>query len=830
MKRAWRALPGLRSGRTPPTAPPRRPDEETISLPVANAGDAAEPATGGAVRRGARLGRYLVLGAIGTGGSANVYAAYDPQLDRKVALKVLRGGGSRSRLLAEAQAAARLSHPNVVSVHDVGVVGGHLFVAMELVEGVTLDEWLLDGPRSWREVVRVLLAAGQGLAAAHAAGLVHGDFKPANVMVADDGRVLVLDFGLARRMGVRRVRRAVDPSGGGDGRLARDPFRGTPGYVAPEVAAGFAADLRADQYGFCATLHRALYGVPPGASAAVGGGRPREADRRRLPGQLRRVVARGLDAAPQRRHATLDHLLRDLSKAVAARRRLAIRIAVPAAATVALAVVLHGGAAAEVCGGGELRLAGAWDDSQRLAVRRAFARTGHRGADEAWRRTRLHLDDYAGRWSTLHREFCEATRLRREQSERVLDLQMACLDARREELATVARVLRQADGELVERSVAIAEALSSLERCANRASIQAEPAAPRDPAAAAIVARLDARLAEAKVLEAAGRYSQAADLSRAVVARARQIQHAPTEAEALLRLAMAEGRIGLFPEMRRDLVAAAAVAAAADHHRAVGMAYTFLIIAAVNAGDAAEAHAWAELSGAALGRFPDRDGLAAHRELFLGELAHLEERYADAIEHHESYLRLGTCFGATGRAYAHLHLARQHGALGALADAERHLVSARDLFLESVGAGHRAVAQTATEMGKVLAARGEHANAAAHYDEALEILERAGEADDFDSAVALEGLGGSLLALGQHERAVAVLLRARAARLSRPARPGDLGEARFLLARALWRSGDRAGARDEARAARGLLAAVDPAPEERLREVDEWLAARGGAR
>src|SRR5579862_6912981 len=155
--------------------------------------------------KGATIGRYVVLGLLGRGGMGEVYAAYDPELDRKIAVKLLRArGGSgeatadgKTRLLREAQAIARLSHPNVVVVYDVGTFGESVFIAMEFVEGRTLAGWMHASPRSHREIMQVFLAAGRGLAAAHAAGLVHRDFKPDNVMVTNDGQVRVMDFGLA---------------------------------------------------------------------------------------------------------------------------------------------------------------------------------------------------------------------------------------------------------------------------------------------------------------------------------------------------------------------------------------------------------------------------------------------------------------------------------------------------------------------------------------------------------------------------------------------------------------------------------------------------------
>src|SRR5499427_6407006 len=157
----------------------------------------------GQLAPGSRVDRYQILGAVGRGGMGEVYAAYHPDLDRRIALKVVHeaGGDSavrRARLLREARAIARLSHPNVVSVYDAGTVDDRVYIAMEFVEGETIHEWLRSGPRSWREILDVFLGAARGLAAAHAAGVIHRDFKPQNVMIGRDRSVRVMDFGLAR--------------------------------------------------------------------------------------------------------------------------------------------------------------------------------------------------------------------------------------------------------------------------------------------------------------------------------------------------------------------------------------------------------------------------------------------------------------------------------------------------------------------------------------------------------------------------------------------------------------------------------------------------------
>ncbi|WP_434387001.1 serine/threonine-protein kinase [Melittangium boletus] len=227
-----------------------------------------------------QVGRFIPLKVLGQGGMGVVYAAYDPDLDRKVALKLLlvKDGDTdvqlgRARLLREAQAMARVSHPHVIPVFEVGTWAGQVFVAMELVEGGTLREWLNARPRSWREVLEKYLAAGRGLAAAHAAGLVHRDFKPANVLVGRTGRVHVTDFGLARPVAQPELE---DPAASEDTPRSPHPLlapgasltlsgmvMGTPRYMSPEQFRGDVLDARSDQFSFCAALYMGLYGTRP---------------------------------------------------------------------------------------------------------------------------------------------------------------------------------------------------------------------------------------------------------------------------------------------------------------------------------------------------------------------------------------------------------------------------------------------------------------------------------------------------------------------------------------------------------------------------------------
>jgi serine/threonine protein kinase len=295
---------------------------------------------------GTTVGRYVIVEKLGSGGMGTVYSARDPALGRRVALKLLRVDLSlrgettqlRARLLREAQAMAKLSHPDVVTVYDVGTHEDQLFIAMELVLGGTLRQWCRAGARSWREVAAAYARAGRGLAAAHAAGLVHRDFKPDNVLIGVDQRVRVTDFGLARGLQESEGSTAEMPTSSAErasplralaGALTRSgAILGTPAYMAPEQLRGQAADPRSDVFSFCVSLYEGLYGVRPYAGrnilellAAIDAQAITPPLAAQVPARIRRALLLGLRASPAERHGSLDPILEALDRALAGSSR-----------------------------------------------------------------------------------------------------------------------------------------------------------------------------------------------------------------------------------------------------------------------------------------------------------------------------------------------------------------------------------------------------------------------------------------------------------------------------------------------------------------------------
>ncbi|MBK7828726.1 MAG: protein kinase [Nannocystis sp.] len=530
----------------------------------------------------ARIGRFTVLGRLGEGAMGIVYAAYDDQLDRKVAVKVLRSDTTRhapqarDRLLREAQAMARLSHPNIVTVHEVGAHDGEVFIAMEFVRGQSLASWMRT-PRSWRTSVETLLLAGRGLAAAHAAGLVHRDFKPANVLVGSDGAVKVLDFGLARAVDHVAIADTPAPlhsphATSFDAHLTHTgAVLGTPAFMAPEQHLGLPATAQSDQFSFCVSLYEALYGQPPFDDSslltlayAVTQGKLREPPSgATVPAALLQIITRGLAVDPERRFPSMTTLLAALARTLE-RRRVPWFVVAGVAGLIAAAgftaASLRPGE--DACAAASHELVGVWDEAAATAVRDGLRSTGRSFADDTWTRVQARLDAYARELVDMRHDACQAHDQGRA-STRLFDLRTACLDQRHTSLAAFVAILQRADAEVLANAAAAAANLPPIASCGDTQALTDAVPPPDDPASAARVAELRGVLAEAHAHELAGQFARGLELVDGIVPG--ELDYPPLRAEIGLRRGSLLSEAGRHGEALSELTAALSVAIASGH-------------------------------------------------------------------------------------------------------------------------------------------------------------------------------------------------------------------------------------------------------------------------
>ncbi len=768
------------------------------------------------LERGTCVERYVVLDPLGEGGMGVVYKAYDPELDRTVALKLLksdRQGALRDRLLREAQALARLSHPNVVAVHDVGTFRTSVFIAMEFVAGKTAREWLKERPRSLRDILDVYCAAGEGLVAAHRAGLVHRDFKPDNVLVADDGRVRVVDFGLARATGPLSEEpetqlpsladeptgappstpppavdddhvssdapRSADGASGANGssrshssrqldrQLTREgAVMGTPRFMAPEQHLGQVIDERADQFSFCVALFEALYGALPFAgdnvddlADSVVNGRRRELPKgavARVPARVRQALQRGLATRPADRFPSMDALLVALRPDLARRRRIGWSLA----ALAVVAGVVGAGAwrlghrsRLGMCTGAEHKLAGVWDDAQRGRVRAAFGKSGRVFAAPVLHTVEAALDSYAAAWVAMHVDACEATHLRAEQSQELLDLRMSCLDERLTELRTLSSELAEADGALVERAAKAAQSLPRIERCGDVAALRAPIPPPADVATRSRVEAIRQQLARSEALELAGKFPEELRLARGALAAATAVGYDPLTGEAHFRVGRAQLATGEFAPSAESLHHAFVAALAGRHDElAANVAVALVSVVGEREGHFDEGARFADVAQALAGRVHDRDellgGIANRRSALLLRQGKPNEALVEA-ERGLEYFKRSSGKNQQQLADAYHGVANAYYESGRYREAIANFQHALALSEAALGREHPRVAVLLLNMAAAYGDSGDHAGALTQSRRTLAIFQRNEGTPPGYIANTLNNMGDDLRAIGE---------------------------------------------------------------------------------
>lgn len=768
----------------------REPSSDT-TLPGGPARAEPRPATREA---GSVLGRYVVLSTLGAGAMGVVYAAYDPDLDRTVAIKLLRTGlvdatspgadeqPARTRLLREAQALAKLAHPNIVAIHDVGTVGDEVFLAMEFVAGQTLSQWLQGQQRPWREVLEVMTAAGEGLVAAHEAGLLHRDFKADNVMVGDDGRVRVMDFGLARAQRTQRAAANVEWAANVPALSAAvtqaGAIMGTPAYMAPELFMGEAATVESDQYAFAVTLWEALYRARPHTGRTIIelmghvldgelGGAPRV--KPRVPRWLERVCRRGLATKPDQRYPSIQALLDAFARGQRETRRnqFVVGATVVALAAAGLAGAYRIDTAQEVAAceaAGNVMFEESWNEDTKRALREGLMDTNVKYASTVVDKTIPEFDKHAAAWAEARSGACMDANVHETFTSEMYDRATWCLDDRRLAFDALVRELSAADEQSIMRASTAVSSLRDVAPCRDTARLRRLPDPPR---ASDAISEVRTSLARARALSVAGKYEEGMAITDAAMGLAQTLEWPPLIAEAgvaqgdLLReLGRYEESEATFKDAYFRAVESGSTEVAAD--AAINLAYvTGRSMAKYDVGRTWVRHAQTMLT--VLGEpedSPRRILLLNNSSAVFFSAGEFEQARAEAQRVLElRQVAFGTDHPDVASSFN--NLAGIAYSTGDLDHAQEYAARGVEIFEKALGSDHPDLADFLNNLASLYAMDGKLERARAIFERALEVQEAALPPDHPALSMSLANLGQVLSELGDHEQAIVHHERAR---------------------------------------------------------------------
>ncbi|MFO7566549.1 MAG: serine/threonine-protein kinase [Enhygromyxa sp.] len=790
--------------------------------------------------RGRLIGRYVALRRLGSGGMGVVWAAWDPELDREVAVKLLSGRfageTARARLLREAQAMARLAHPNIVMVHDVGLFDGRVFVAMEYVRGQTLRAWQQQAPRSWTEVLEVYRQAALGLGAAHQAGLVHRDFKPDNAMIDGSGRVRVMDFGLAAAHGSGEdsLARACDDDDlalfrstssagerGGEATPAAEPepiagadmlstpltevgaLIGTPAYMAPEQFDGRRGGPAADQFSLCVALWQAIYGerpypgeTVPELLAAVSLGRLRAPPAKaEVPSEIRQALERGLRIEPAARWPSMEALVEALTVPERGRSRgWWVGAAALACGLVGLGLWAQS-REAQACADATALFEGSWDPARRAAVATALREAGPHG-EGVWTRIDPALDAWVEAWAAVSSGACLGDDGLPEQ---LRVAQAVCLDRRKRALEATLVLLEQADAEIAARAVDMVGELPSPADCrdAEALAILDRRPLPRDAHAAR---QLREVLTGAAAAIEAGRYREAKTTLEAERPRSEALGDRGLHGELLAALGGVEVELGDAEAGRATLSSAYAELLRVGEDEAAARVATDLISVHARLAQPEQARGWDLHAQALIDRVEGDPILRADRLIALAVTAEGAGEYHEALRLFEAAAALLEAeLGADSLRLARMldELGAVHSRLGELETATAVQRRALGLLEAGLGSAHPEVGAAHFNLGNTAYRSGDLTGAREHFERAITIVEPALGREHAVITSSLTGLGAVALGEGRDADAAASF---RASLARTEARVGashpDLVPPLVNLGIALKRASDYAEAED----------------------------------
>ena len=727
-----------------------------------------------------KVSRFVLLERVGSGGMGTVYAAHDPQLDRKVAVKLLggSGGGATSaasdagRMLTEARAMARISHPNVITVFEVGEheedgAEPVVFVAMEFVRGRTLRKWVLQERPTPAQIVAAYADAGQGLAAVHAAGLMHRDFKPDNVMISDDdGRVQVMDFGLARggaTIDGDATEASIDQAASSfvadltrTGRVA-----GTPAYMAPEQLSGGELDHRADQFSFCVALYEALYGARPYpgttpnevAAAVLRADDPPEPPRGVVPRRVRAAIRRGLSPIPDERWPTMAQLVGQLAPR-SRRRALWVGVAVGTAGIAwgAFESVTQ----APPCQDGQAEFGDAWNAEAAARIDEAYAKVDADYARAGAAKVGATLDAYREHWISEHESACEATHVAGSQSEERLDRRMRCLERRRREVDAIIDVLAGVDAVGIQNTNDVLVALVDPARCDDDSYLGQEADPPATEQARAEAEEIRQAATKAGFLWSSGANAEGLELAQTTLERAESLDYLPARAEAELTCGTLEVLAG---DMARGVeLLERAYSSARGGGLPLVAAQAALERASLGGVKAGEGEAWLRVARAeiAANELEDLRERLLHTEATVLERAG-DRRGAIEAELQRAELLEASCGRCQMLASAYQVVGYNHSQLGEHEDALRYTSMALEIADETVPVDHPFRATVLFRYGTALQSMRRYEDALGPLQESYDIKVRVLAPDNPNLASTGNSLGRVYVGLGRVEEGLALI-------------------------------------------------------------------------
>ncbi len=741
---------------------------------------------------GGRIGRLRIRKMLGQGSFGTVVLAYDPELARQVAVKVLRadvfasesGQEAQKRLLREARAMAQISHPNVVGVHDIGTIGGQVFVSMEYVKGSNLRQWLAAQDRSASDIIELFIGAANGLAAAHAQGLIHRDFKPANVLVSTEGVAQVADFGLvtvANTTLAQHSENAIPALGVVDVMLTgAGTVVGTALYMSPEQHQRGLVDAASDQFSFCVALYEALYNQRPFAGSTLGELREHVLAGKvcpppvnsKVPSWILPILRRGLATEPSKRHPSMTALAEALTGPVPPKRRgqrglqlvgVSLLAAV-IAATVVWSLLRSGNQPCEAAGG---RAVAMWTPSVQAQLNASFTDASRASSFAPFAKL---IGDYANDWQAMSRQSCRATHVNHEQSETILDKRTICLDNQLNYVSELLKnLLKQPTAGAVDSALVAAATLPLLADCADIQRLTDRQPLPFDPRAREAVVEFNKRIAEARALNAIGSIKAAHQL--ATTALSRPIDHDQSLARAHQLIGVLDVDIGDLAAAQKHIGLAVEYASAAgddilvgkawqkqvdlesserDHHsRAIELG-TLARLAFVrgNASAMRFASLRVTIASVLIRQGKVDDGLAALREvgpvfskfaqplenadywLIYGNALVAKANYADAVEIYNK--GLASLEETLGRDHIRLlpllnNLSVAEKNVGNLKEAEQHLLHSRAIIEHNFGDSHRDLVTVLANLGNIQRKLGDRDSARKSLKRAIELAQKGNE-------------------------------------------------------------------------------------------------------